>query len=174
MKAFNPADEVGNTAPLNYFDPLGFSQDEESFRRYRTAEIKHGRVAMMASIGALAQTAIRFPGFENYKGTFKALEQMLEPNDPNQGALAAFVVSCGFLELVLWQENPNKAPGDFGDPAGLSNNPDWGYTENFRNRELNNGRFAMFVVAGIYAAEVTTGYDAWQQIARLYCAGRGC
>jgi len=33
-----------------------------------------------------------------------------------------------------------------------------------RNRELNNGRFAMFAIMGIIAAELVTGKDAVQQL----------
>merc|ERR1719188_2372038 len=50
---FEPAEQVGAMAPLGYFDPLGFTKtgDEEGFRKMREAELKHGRVAMMASVG---------------------------------------------------------------------------------------------------------------------------
>merc|ERR1712087_723027 len=42
--------------PLGYFDPLGFSTGDASegkIRFYREAELKHGRVAMLASLGFL-------------------------------------------------------------------------------------------------------------------------
>ena len=47
----------GATAPLGFFDPLSFSAklDETEISRYREAEIKHGRVAMLASIGILGK-----------------------------------------------------------------------------------------------------------------------
>ena len=32
-----------------------------------------------------------------------------------------------------------------------------------RNKELNNGRFAMFAALGIIAADLATGKDAMQQ-----------
>merc|ERR1719437_380495 len=53
-------------APLGYFDPLGFTKtgDEEGFRKMREAELKHGRVAMMASVGLVGQHFIKFPFFE--------------------------------------------------------------------------------------------------------------
>merc|ERR1712087_716358 len=43
----------GTTSPLGFFDPLGFSKDADlnTIKRYREAEIMHGRVAMMATIG---------------------------------------------------------------------------------------------------------------------------
>lgn len=41
--------------PVGFFDPLGFADkaDEKTLKRYREAEITHGRVAMLAVIGFL-------------------------------------------------------------------------------------------------------------------------
>merc|ERR1719269_270032 len=52
MKAKNMA---GVTAPMGFFDPLGFSTDcsEGKLLFYREVELKHGRVAMLASLGIL-------------------------------------------------------------------------------------------------------------------------
>merc|ERR1719229_1508806 len=63
---FDPAVQLGAMAPLGYFDPAGFSKkgDENGFRTLRAAEIKHGRVAMMAAVGAVVQHYVKFPGFE--------------------------------------------------------------------------------------------------------------
>merc|ERR1719401_1044349 len=60
---FDPAKQLGVTAPVGFFDPLGFSKvgDEEGFRKLRIAEMKHGRVAMMASVGAVVQHYLQFP-----------------------------------------------------------------------------------------------------------------
>merc|ERR1719262_10534 len=60
---FNPAEQVGAIAPLGYFDPLGFTNvgDEAGFRKLREQELKHGRVAMMASIGLVAQHYVKWP-----------------------------------------------------------------------------------------------------------------
>ena len=43
----------GAVAPLGFFDPLGFTKDMEllGVKRFREAEIMHGRVAMMATVG---------------------------------------------------------------------------------------------------------------------------
>ena len=35
--------------------------------------------------------------------------------------------------------------------------------QEFRNKELNNGRFAMFAALGIISADLFTGKDAMQQ-----------
>merc|ERR1712014_419053 len=51
---FDPTAQPGVIAPLGYFDPLGYSSvgmDKERFFRDRDLELKHGRIAMMASWG---------------------------------------------------------------------------------------------------------------------------
>jgi len=55
---FNPALMVGVTEPVGYFDPLGFCPkgDLKTFRQLRTAELKHGRVAMMGALGESCNT----------------------------------------------------------------------------------------------------------------------
>jgi len=56
--------ELGVIAPTGYFDPLGLADniDAETFDQYRTAELKHGRVAMLAVIGYIVPEVFRFPG----------------------------------------------------------------------------------------------------------------
>lgn len=50
------ADLVGASAPLGFFDPLGFSKgSEEQLNNYRESELKHGRTAMLAVVGFLTQ-----------------------------------------------------------------------------------------------------------------------
>merc|ERR1719327_2161079 len=46
---------VGDCAPLGYFDPFGFSKgaSPETMKKYREAELKHGRVAMLACAGMI-------------------------------------------------------------------------------------------------------------------------
>merc|ERR1719411_1639836 len=60
---FQPYEQLGTTEPLGFFDPAGFTKtgDEAGFRNLRAAELKHGRVAMMAAVGAVVQHYIRFP-----------------------------------------------------------------------------------------------------------------
>merc|ERR1712199_98756 len=46
---------AGITDPLGFFDPLGYCNEasEGKIRFYREVELKHGRVAMLASLGFL-------------------------------------------------------------------------------------------------------------------------
>merc|ERR1712050_328993 len=151
---FNPAEQLGATMPLGYFDPLGFCKvgDESGFRKLRSAEIKHGRVAMMASIGALGQHFVRFQGFEKTHGTFGAMLT----GEGVCGFVVLFAAS-GILELA-WKDDENKEAGNFGNPFGVDM-----YNDEMRNKEINNGRMAMISVLGIFAAELATGKDAIEQ-----------
>mmetsp|Transcript_53033 Transcript_53033/g.106455 ORF Transcript_53033/g.106455 Transcript_53033/m.106455 type:complete len:261 (-) Transcript_53033:193-975(-) len=164
---FDPAQQVGAMAPLGFFDPLGFSKvgDEAGFRKLREAELKHGRVAMMASAGLLVQSVAPFSFMEDVPRGIGAAYTGF-------GAIgfALIFAASGAAELVFWKQDPEKEVGDFGDPAGwgvFNRDPDPRRREEwvmgFRERELNNGRFAMFATVGILASEVLTGKTAFAQ-----------
>jgi len=124
--------------------------------------MKHGRVAMMAAVGAVAQAAFQFPGFESVP---KGLGAVLSA--PGTYGFAALFLLAGALELTVWKDDPAKGPesiGDFGNPLQLSIGDPLGESEDMRNRELNNGRAAMFAILGIIAAELATGKNALQQL----------
>ena len=54
LNAYDAKTMPGNTGPLGFFDPLGLCPDsEKKFKRYREAELKHGRVAMVSVLGVL-------------------------------------------------------------------------------------------------------------------------
>ena len=143
-------------APMGFFDPLGFSKvgDKEGFRNLRMAELKHGRVAMMAAVGAVAQHYIKFPGFEKVPAGLAAVTTA----PGTYGFVVLFLLS-GFMELAVWTQDPNKEVGDFGDPVGLGM-----YDLDMREKELNNGRMAMFAALGIISAELLTGKDGIAQL----------
>merc|ERR1711972_905800 len=151
---FSPSEQIGAMAPLGFFDPLGFTKvgDDKGFKKLRAAELKHGRVAMMASIGAVAQHFVKFPWAEGVKGTFGAM-------NTGEGVIGfvGLFAACGLLELA-WREDAEREPGNFGDPFGVKM-----YTPEMREKELSNGRMAMISMLGIFAAELATGKDAIQQ-----------
>ena len=67
---------AGGTAPLGTFDPLKYSQQgsQETLNWFRAAELKHGRVAMLATTGFLVQAAgLHFPGYLSQGVTFESL-----------------------------------------------------------------------------------------------------
>jgi len=161
--ALEPSEQVGVTKPLNFFDPLGFtkgatvtySDDPNGFKFLRSAELKNGRVAMMASVGLVAQHFIKLPGFEDVPAGLGALST-------SQGAngFAALVILIFFLEAKEYADGSYRTGmGNYGDPLNLGN-----YNTEYQNKELNNCRMAMFAVLGQLSAEIVTGKDAVQQI----------
>ena len=158
---WSPAKEIGATQPLEFFDPLDLAEDEEKFRKFRTAEIKHGRVAMMAAAGAVVQHYVKLPLFKDVPSGVTALMT-------TKGQLASILLfaACGYMELKVWKQDEAKEPGNFGDPAGWSQTglSEGAYSKTMRERELNNGRFAMIASMGIIAGELVSGKDAIQQL----------
>ena len=55
---------LGVQAPVGFWDPLGLSKgaDAATMKRRRAVEIKHGRVAMYATIGYIVPEYYKFPG----------------------------------------------------------------------------------------------------------------
>lgn len=157
---FEPSEQLGAMEHLGgYWDPLGLCKagQERDFKLYRAYEIKHGRVAMMASVGSVFEHYVKFPGFEEVPATLGAIKTV----DGFNGFLE-LLVPVFLLETQLWTEQPgedDKEPGDYGDPLGLNM-----YTEDMRLKELNNGRFAMIAVMGIIMASWRTKLDAVEQL----------
>ena len=50
---------------MGFFDPLGFAEkaDEKTLKRYREAEVTHGRVAMLAVVGFFVGEAVEGSSF---------------------------------------------------------------------------------------------------------------
>mmetsp|Transcript_15223 Transcript_15223/g.28663 ORF Transcript_15223/g.28663 Transcript_15223/m.28663 type:complete len:265 (-) Transcript_15223:52-846(-) len=155
-----PEEQPGVTMPLGFFDPLGFTKsglmtfpgDSTGFKHLRTAEIKHGRFAMMASTGSLFAHFVKFPGFEDVPTGLKAL-------DTAKGAegFAFLVFLIAGHEAVTWKPQKGE-PGSFGDPFEWKQ-----FTPEMRSKEINNGRMAMFAVMGQIVAELQTGKGPVEQ-----------
>lgn len=157
---FDPRKQVGICAPMGYFDPLNLCEigNRKDFRWKRASELKHGRVAMLASIGLVGQHYVKMPWFDRAGYSFASqFDEIFTV--PGLYVFSIFVLSFFFMELAFWAQDEQRQPGDFGDPFGFGM-----YDDEMRNRELNNGRFAMFCTVGIIAAQLNTGKDAVQQL----------
>ncbi|CAK0903697.1 unnamed protein product, partial [Prorocentrum cordatum] len=159
-RRLRPVDAAGRHGPRGVSSTRPGSArwaTREGFRSLRTAELKHGRVAMMAALGFVAQQCVKFPGFESVPEGVGAVTTA-----PGTHGFAALFLFAGAMELAAWTQGPKKEAGNFGDPLGLSNI--FGYDEDMRNKELNNGRFAMFAAVGILSAELLTGKVGMNQL----------
>jgi len=149
---------VGDTAPFGYWDPLGFSQGKtlDQMVSYREAELKHGRIAMAATLGWIVQ-----PGFHplakdcHIKDPTDPLKTLYEL--PPAGFLQIFIF-IGFLEFLglKIKENPTYAPGDLLGASELVDNTDAGWVD-YQQKELNNGRLAMFAIMGFWIQDLLFG-----------------
>jgi len=157
----------GAIAPTGYFDPLGFSQVGISLnevKRYREAEVQHGRVAMIAAVGYLAGEAIPGP----FGITGPANDQLQQMPLPafillTTGIAAAELkrATIGWVEpryepgsRTLWTLRDGYYPGDVGfDPLGFKPTDPTAFAD-MQTRELQNGRLAMLGVAGMCSQEL--------------------
>jgi hypothetical protein len=159
----------GILAPVEFFDPLNFAADasESELKRYREAELTHGRVAMLASVGFLVGESGATPLFGgNIDGiainqfwkvptgfwpvillfiavpeTFRALRGWMEPTVPEN----YFQLRAGYT------------PGDIDfDPLGLCPADAMEFKE-MQTKELQHGRLAMLAAAGMIVQELQTG-----------------
>ena len=152
---------------LNW-DPAGFleGKSELEVNRYREAELTHGRVGMLASLGFLVQEKFH-PLFSGDGGP--AIEQI--PKLPvfmwfamtlGIGVCEAYRVSVGWSspgepEHVFQKLKASYVPGDIGfDPLGLKPEDPAEFRE-MQTKELQNGRLAMLAAAGFMAQEAVSG-----------------
>lgn len=72
-------DMAGSTMPFKAFDPLGLATlgSDSTLAWFRAAELKHSRVAMLATTGYLVQAAgFHFPGMLSSDVSFESLSAM--------------------------------------------------------------------------------------------------
>merc|ERR1712187_126528 len=166
----------GVTGPLGFFDPLGISTGVPEGRLlfFRAAELKHGRVCMLAVLGLLVGEAHAFIPFLGGGIDKDVPAYLLGTPFIQQTSAANFwpaALAAIFIEELRGQKwygiseqnalsltRPSGvAPGDYGwDPLGLKPKDAKEFKE-LQNKELNNGRLAMFAAAGIIAQEQLTG-----------------
>ena len=164
---------VGALEPVGFFDPLGFAAkaDDNTLRRYREAELTHGRVAMLAAVGFLVGEKVEGSSFLfDAQVSGPAITHL---SQVPVGFWLVLTIAIGAAEqyraTVGWVEPENVPvdqpgllregyiPGDIGfDPLGLKPND----TEEFKlmqTKELQNGRLAMLATAGFMAQELVDG-----------------
>ena len=159
----------GSSAPLGFFDPLGFTKnvDLNGVKRIREAEIMHGRVAMMATIGYLIGEST--PTITYGMDVHHTIANNQLPEVPGTVLFPFFLAiniaeawraSAGWVEPglgPLFSLRETYYPGDIGfDPFGLKPKDAKDFA-NMQTKELNNGRLAMLAAAGMCVQEQING-----------------
>ncbi|KAJ8598570.1 hypothetical protein CTAYLR_001686 [Chrysophaeum taylorii] len=162
----------GSSAPLPSFDPLQLRKfgSDRTLRWYRAAELKHGRVAMAATVGWIAnEIGICFPGQVASGVAFKDLGKGLDAWTalPDAGKLQI----VGFVGILEWLGEtakphpmnggiPGVVPlpaGRLWDPLGTLDALSAETKATKRLAELNNGRLAMVAATAFLAADLVPG-----------------
>ena len=180
LNAVDIGELPGRLAPNVYFDPLGFAEraDDALMNRYREAELTHGRVAMLATIGFIAGEKVEGSSFLfDSQITGPAITHITQV--PSLfwallvtviGASEAFRLEKGWVDPVYTavdkpgQLKADYVPGDLGfDPLSLMPQDADDFFE-MQNKELNNGRLAMIAAAGFLAQEAVDGKGIFEHL----------
>eukprot|EP00548_Thalassiothrix_antarctica_P016423 CAMPEP_0194184170 /NCGR_PEP_ID=MMETSP0154-20130528/36167_1 /TAXON_ID=1049557 /ORGANISM="Thalassiothrix antarctica, Strain L6-D1" /LENGTH=226 /DNA_ID=CAMNT_0038901623 /DNA_START=67 /DNA_END=744 /DNA_ORIENTATION=- len=174
LQVFTVDNLPGAIPPVGFFDPLGFAKDADSntLKSYREAELTHGRVAMVATIGFLVGEAVGNGNTPLFDGaiTGAAIGQL---GQAPGGFYIFLIFAIGALEVSRLREgfidvkNVDKDepgtlkddyyPGDIGfDPFGLKPEDPEEF-EIMVTKELQHGRLAMLASSGFIAQELTDG-----------------
>jgi hypothetical protein len=142
------------------FDPLGIS-DYFDMKWLRESEIKHGRAAMLATVGFVLQEFVSLPGMPHVD------DSNLAPAAVGQSPMLQIVFGLGLFE---WWSNkgnvtmenmfndPARVPGKFGfDPMGFSKGKSKEEVEKLELNEIKNGRLAMLAIGGMIHHNWVTG-----------------
>jgi len=159
----------GAISPLGFFDPLGFSKNMElnGVKRLREAEVMHGRVAMMATVGYLIGEST--PTITYGMNVHHTIANNQIPEVPGTVLFPFFLAiniaealraSIGWVEPglgPLFTLRENYYPGDIKfDPFGLKPSEPEAFA-NMQAKELSNGRLAMLAAAGMCVQEQING-----------------
>ena len=144
------------------FDPIGFS-DSWDIKWMQEAEIKHGRVCMLATVGFVASQFYNFPMF----ASMHVDDSNLAPSAIGMGGMMQIIVIAGFEEwrtnkgkitMETMFEDPDRVPGMIGfDPAGYFKKTPEAEMNKLRLQEIKNGRLAMLAIGGMIHHNFVTG-----------------
>lgn len=172
-QAFTVDTIPGALPPVGIFDPLGFGAkaNEATLKRYREAELTHGRVGMLAVIGFLVGEKVEGSSFLfDASVSGPGITHLSQVPVPFWALLTGAIALSEFKRAEIGWVEPEKVPaskagllretyipGNLGfDPLGLKpENPDEFLT--LQTKELQNGRLAMLAAAGFMAQELVDG-----------------
>jgi light-harvesting complex I chlorophyll a/b binding protein 1 len=152
-------------SPLGLIQKGPYGSETDNFYHYRGIEVKHGRIAMAATVGMLVQ--------ENYRflGDLSPAENLSFADVPNGLAALDAVPLLGWVQMavtigvheVLVKQRPGKKAGDFGTGYfGVAMDDQSSAQLRALNIEVQNGRLAMLGILGMFASENIHGEALWE------------
>ena len=163
----------GALPPAGVFDPLGFAEKatDATLKRYREAELAHGRVSMLAVIGFLVGEKVEGSSFlfdASISGP--AITHITQVPDGFWAVIIAFIGAYEATRAETGWVDPadcpvdqpgllrdDYLPGDLKfDPLGLMPEDPEEFAM-MQTKELQNGRLAMLAAAGFLAQEAVDG-----------------
>jgi hypothetical protein len=149
----------GNTKPLDFFDPLGFTKNKQQFDlvKLREAELKHGRWGMISAVAIPVTEAVTHQ---------QAIHVLDNANIITLSVFSTLVAASEFQSILLGWENSftnsskyfemkkDYQPGDLG--FNLKRSFFGKDDTSMLNAEINNGRLAMIASLGMIVQELVT------------------
>jgi len=146
-----PQNLAGYVGEEQEFDPLGFS-DTFDMKWLREAELKHGRVCMLATVGFATQQYATFPGMTPTENALNAVYT-------ETSGLIPLIFLAGYIEsstyngkitmLDMFEGDEDKVPGDFNFGSSFLKGKTDKEVYDMKMKELNNGRLAMLGFSGM-------------------------
>lgn len=145
------------------YDPLGLLSIHEinpgvlpHAQWYRESELKHCRIAMLASVGAFTgQYGLAIPGYTPVSDPVENLNKFILdwPLGFAQIILSIAVIEGNFFPEGFWFGKGSREAGDWGyDPLNFFKGKTDAQKDKLRLQELKNGRLAMMAMAA-YTSE---------------------
>jgi len=146
------------------FDPLNLASDNSLLLQYREAELKHGRLAMLASVGWVASelfhtqlcillsmpTFLQLAANGEYEKAPSYLNGGLDLVSPSLWLVAGLFTTIAelFRLFATWEKPRSFTPGDLNfDPLSFMKNADDAEKAALALKEINNGRLAMIAIS---------------------------
>ena len=127
------------------FDPLRLAEVQVDLNYARGAEVKHGRIAMLACVGFVIQEYMHIPGvdYQNFK-------PLTAPWTVPMAANLQILLIAGAIELSTVDKTYGETPWDLGfDPLAFQEGKSKAEMDRLMLGELTNGRLAMMAFVGM-------------------------
>eukprot|EP01035_Chromulina_nebulosa_P019978 gene19978-25947_t len=152
------------------FDPIGFSEYFD-IKFLREAELKHGRVSMLATVGWLVQQAgVHLPSPNGLYDVANPIDAFFHVGASpilqifaGIGALES-INHNGKLSILDMFEGSDREPGQFSLPiygASLLKGKTEAQINDIKLKEIKNGRLAMFAIGGLVHHTIVQGTETF-------------